>query len=173
MIILRSPKGWTGPLSEHGVQLLNRFVSVSSLLLIRALIQLGLPPALSPSSFASHQVPLPGARTDPSELAHLEKWLLSYEPEKIFNRSKTEKGEGFSILNKIFDDSLPVAEKRRLGFVKEAYDAFTPLDLGDWKTMGYEKGKEEIRCAFRFRSRCSRLSRKLAPASLSFYSRRC
>lgn len=28
LIILRSPKGWTGPLSEHGKQLLNRCVSL-------------------------------------------------------------------------------------------------------------------------------------------------
>lgn len=88
-------------------------------------------------SFASHQVPLPAARTDPVELAHLEKWLLSYEPSKIFDLSSSG-----SVFAKDLERGLPVDPERRLGMVKEAYANYKPLDLGDWKTMGYKKGED-------------------------------
>ena len=58
MIVLRSPKGWTGP----------RVVD-------------GLP---AEGSFRSHQVPLSGMRENPEHLAQLESWLLSYRPAELF-----------------------------------------------------------------------------------------
>jgi xylulose-5-phosphate/fructose-6-phosphate phosphoketolase len=58
-LVLRTPKGWTGP------QVLD-----------------GLP---IEGTFRAHQVPLPKARTDPEELAMLERWLRSYEPEALFD----------------------------------------------------------------------------------------
>jgi xylulose-5-phosphate/fructose-6-phosphate phosphoketolase len=60
MIILRTPKGWTGP----------KFVD-------------GLPVE---GSFRSHQVPLAEVRTNPDHLAQLEEWLHSYRPGELFNR---------------------------------------------------------------------------------------
>ncbi|GAA6008849.1 hypothetical protein JCM10207_001746 [Rhodosporidiobolus poonsookiae] len=119
MLILRSPKGWTGPASEHGKQLLN--------------------------SFASHQVPLPAARTDDDELKHLEAWLHSYDSEKFFDFSEDKVKKG-SIFTDVIYDALPKDQERRLGFSKETYDGFTPLDLADWKEFGYEKDKEEVSC---------------------------
>ncbi|HJX88468.1 MAG TPA: hypothetical protein VJ277_12960, partial [Gemmatimonadales bacterium] len=58
-IILRTPKGWTGPAVVDGVQVegTNR----------------------------SHQVPLSGLRDDPSHLTMLEKWMRSYHPEDHFD----------------------------------------------------------------------------------------
>ncbi len=58
MIILRTPKGWTGP----------KFVD-------------GLPVE---GTFRSHQVPLAQTRTNPEHLAQLESWLRSYRPEELF-----------------------------------------------------------------------------------------
>jgi xylulose-5-phosphate/fructose-6-phosphate phosphoketolase len=58
MIILRTPKGWTGP----------KFVD-------------GLPVE---GTFRSHQVPLAQTRTNPEHLAQLETWLRSYRPEELF-----------------------------------------------------------------------------------------
>jgi xylulose-5-phosphate/fructose-6-phosphate phosphoketolase len=58
-IVLRTPKGWTGP---HVVD--------------------GLPVE---GTFRSHQVPLPHARADRDELAMLEEWLRSYHPEALFD----------------------------------------------------------------------------------------
>ncbi|KAL8280858.1 hypothetical protein RQP46_006862 [Phenoliferia psychrophenolica] len=113
LIILTSPKGWTGPSSTKGLQLLN--------------------------SYASHQVPLPNARTDETELAHLEKWLRSYEPEKLFNFQEGAE----TVVTPLLNASLPIRTERRLGFVKEAYNNYQKLDLADWKEFGYKKNEKD------------------------------
>jgi xylulose-5-phosphate/fructose-6-phosphate phosphoketolase len=59
MIVLRSPKGWTGPDVVDGVQ--------------------------TQGTFRSHQVPLSGVRDNPDHLALLETWLRSYRPEELFD----------------------------------------------------------------------------------------
>jgi len=59
MIILRSPKGWTGP----------QFVD-------------GLP---AEGSFRSHQVPLTNVIDNPVHLRMLEDWMKSYHPEQLFD----------------------------------------------------------------------------------------
>ena len=61
MIILRSPKGWTGP----------KFVD-------------GLP---TENSFRSHQVPLTDLAGKPEHLKILEEWMRSYKPEELFDES--------------------------------------------------------------------------------------
>ena len=58
-IVLRTPKGWTGP-DEVG----------------------GLPVE---GTFRSHQVPLSNVRSDPELLALLEEWMRSYHPEELFD----------------------------------------------------------------------------------------
>ncbi len=60
MIVLRSPKGWTGP----------KFVD-------------GLP---AEGSFRSHQVPLSDLAGNPEHLAQLEQWMRSYRPEELFDK---------------------------------------------------------------------------------------
>ncbi|KAG6902831.1 hypothetical protein C0995_010716 [Termitomyces sp. Mi166 len=60
MLVLRTPKGWTGPKIHHG-----EFIE---------------------GSFRSHQVPLPEAKTNAEELQMLQKWLESYGPKELFNR---------------------------------------------------------------------------------------
>ncbi|WP_440103046.1 phosphoketolase family protein [Streptosporangium sp. H16] len=59
MIILRTPKGWTGP----------RFVD-------------GLPVE---GTWRAHQVPLSGVRENPEHLAMLEEWMRSYRPQELFD----------------------------------------------------------------------------------------
>ncbi|SFN90830.1 phosphoketolase family protein [Actinomadura madurae] len=59
MIVLRSPKGWTGPKKVDGLPVEN--------------------------TWRSHQVPLSGVRDDPGHLAQLEEWLRSYRPEELFD----------------------------------------------------------------------------------------
>jgi xylulose-5-phosphate/fructose-6-phosphate phosphoketolase len=59
MIVLRTPKGWTGPKEVDG-----RPVE---------------------GTWRSHQVPLPNVRENPDHLARLEAWLLSYRPEELFD----------------------------------------------------------------------------------------
>ncbi len=59
LIVLRTPKGWTGPKEWKGKQI--------------------------EGSFRSHQVPLMDVKKDPAQLALLEEWLRSYAPETLFN----------------------------------------------------------------------------------------
>jgi xylulose-5-phosphate/fructose-6-phosphate phosphoketolase len=60
-IVLRTPKGWTGPAALHGHPV--------------------------EGTFRAHQVPLPNARGDAEELAMLEAWLRGYRPEQLFDES--------------------------------------------------------------------------------------
>jgi xylulose-5-phosphate/fructose-6-phosphate phosphoketolase len=59
MLVLRSPKGWTGPKELHGLKL--------------------------EGFWRSHQVPLPNPKHEPEQLAMLEAWLRSYRPEELFD----------------------------------------------------------------------------------------
>lgn len=61
MIVLRTPKGWTGPRKLDGEHYLEGFWRI-------------------------HQVPIPDVRTNPEHLKVLEKWMRSYEPERIFGK---------------------------------------------------------------------------------------
>ncbi len=59
MIVLRTPKGWTGPREVDGLP--------------------------TEDSFRSHQVPFANVRENPEHLALLEEWLRSYRPEELFD----------------------------------------------------------------------------------------
>ncbi len=59
MIVLRSPKGWTGPSEVDGEK--------------------------TEGFWRAHQVPLSGVRDDPAHLSLLEEWLRSYEPDTLFD----------------------------------------------------------------------------------------
>jgi xylulose-5-phosphate/fructose-6-phosphate phosphoketolase len=59
MIILRTPKGWTGPRTVDGLPVEN--------------------------TWRAHQVPLTGVRDNPEHLAQLENWLKSYRPSELFS----------------------------------------------------------------------------------------
>jgi xylulose-5-phosphate/fructose-6-phosphate phosphoketolase len=59
MIVLRTPKGWTGPKEVDGRR--------------------------TEGSWRSHQVPLAETRTNPAHLRQLEDWMRSYGPEDLFD----------------------------------------------------------------------------------------
>lgn len=61
MIVLRTPKGWTGPKEVDGHKV--------------------------EGFWRSHQVPLPGLHDNPAHLQQLEAWLKSYGPEELFDES--------------------------------------------------------------------------------------
>jgi xylulose-5-phosphate/fructose-6-phosphate phosphoketolase len=67
MVVLRTPKGWTGPRKVGGVLVEN--------------------------TWRAHQVPLTVPRTDPEQLAQLEAWLRSYRPEELFDADGSPKPE--------------------------------------------------------------------------------
>ncbi len=58
-IVLRTPKGWTGPVEVDGKPVAG--------------------------TFRAHQVPLDEVRANPEHLAQLEAWLRSYAPETLFD----------------------------------------------------------------------------------------
>jgi xylulose-5-phosphate/fructose-6-phosphate phosphoketolase len=58
-IVLRTPKGWTGPKVVDGIPV--------------------------EGTFRAHQVPLSNVREQPAHLAELEKWLRSYGPDTLFD----------------------------------------------------------------------------------------
>ncbi len=59
MIVLRSPKGWTGPKEVDGHKV--------------------------EGFWRAHQVPLAGMRENPAHLKQLEQWMRSYKPEELFD----------------------------------------------------------------------------------------
>ncbi|MBB6170736.1 xylulose-5-phosphate/fructose-6-phosphate phosphoketolase [Nocardiopsis mwathae] len=63
MIVLRTPKGWTGPSLVDGEQV--------------------------EGTWRSHQVPLTAVRDNPEHLRLLENWLRSYGPEELFDVAGT------------------------------------------------------------------------------------
>ena len=63
MIILRTPKGWTGPKTVDGLP--------------------------TEDSFRSHQVPLSELATKPEHLRQLEEWMASYGPDQLFDERGT------------------------------------------------------------------------------------
>src|SRR5579884_3272592 len=60
-IVLRTPKGWTGPKVVDNLPV--------------------------EGTFRAHQVPLAEVRTNPAHLAALEEWMRSYRPEELFDSS--------------------------------------------------------------------------------------
>ncbi len=59
MIVLETPKGWTGPKIVDGLRV--------------------------EGTFRAHQVPLSNPRTNPAHLRQLEDWLRSYRPAELFD----------------------------------------------------------------------------------------
>ncbi|MHB8442695.1 MAG: phosphoketolase, partial [Candidatus Tyrphobacter sp.] len=67
ILILKTPKGWTGPKIVDGVQV--------------------------EGTFRAHQVPLSSVRENPEHLAMLEAWMRSYRPEELFDAEGRVHGE--------------------------------------------------------------------------------
>src|SRR5207245_11675233 len=61
MIVLRTPKGWTGPKTVDGKPV--------------------------EGTWRAHQVPVADLNTKPEHLAILEEWLTSYHPEELFDEN--------------------------------------------------------------------------------------
>jgi xylulose-5-phosphate/fructose-6-phosphate phosphoketolase len=61
MIVLRTPKGWTGPKEVDGHKV--------------------------EGFWRAHQVPMSGMKENPAHLKQLEEWLRSYKPEELFDEN--------------------------------------------------------------------------------------
>jgi xylulose-5-phosphate/fructose-6-phosphate phosphoketolase len=67
MIVMRTPKGWTGPKEVDGLPV--------------------------EGTWRAHQVPLPEVRTNPDHLKQLEEWLRSYRPQELFDEAGAPRAE--------------------------------------------------------------------------------
>ncbi|NLU73574.1 phosphoketolase family protein [Streptomyces sp. HNM0575] len=67
VLVLRTPKGWTGPAEVDGVPVED--------------------------TWRSHQIPLSGVREDPQRLRQLEEWLRSYRPDELFGADGRPSGQ--------------------------------------------------------------------------------
>jgi xylulose-5-phosphate/fructose-6-phosphate phosphoketolase len=67
MIVLRSPKGWTGPATVDGLK--------------------------TEGHWRSHQVPLAGLAENPAHLAQLEHWMRGYRPHELFDERGALRGD--------------------------------------------------------------------------------
>ena len=67
MLVVRTPKGWTGPKELDG--------------------------KVIEGSFRSHQVPGKDLKTNPAHLAAIEAWLRSYRPEELFDAAGRPAGD--------------------------------------------------------------------------------
>ncbi|HET7520966.1 MAG TPA: phosphoketolase family protein [Candidatus Limnocylindria bacterium] len=99
-IVLRTPKGWTGPRELGGLPI--------------------------EGTWRSHQVPLPAARTDATQLALLNQWMASYRPQELF-------GDDGALVPELAE--LPPRGRRRMSANPHANggELRTPLDLPDFR----------------------------------------
>ncbi len=67
MIVLRTPKGWTGPTEVDGLPV--------------------------EGTWRSHQVPVADVRDNPEHLRLLEAWLRSYRPDELFDARRALRPE--------------------------------------------------------------------------------
>jgi xylulose-5-phosphate/fructose-6-phosphate phosphoketolase len=121
MIVLNSPKGWTGPKMIDGKQV--------------------------EGTFRSHQVPLSDPAKNPKHLKELEKWLKSYKPRELFDpqgRLRPElaelapKGNRRMGANPHANGGLLLRDLRMPDFRDYATDVAAPgvLGVGDTQALG-------------------------------------
>ena len=89
MIVLRTPKGWTGPAEVDGKPV--------------------------EGTWRSHQVPMSDVRENPAHLALLEEWMRSYRPEELFDerRPRPARARGAAAARREADEREPARERRR------------------------------------------------------------
>ncbi|MDE3070211.1 MAG: phosphoketolase family protein [Acidobacteriota bacterium] len=105
MIVLRTPKGWTGPREVDGLP--------------------------AEGSFRSHQVPLANVHENPEHLRLLERWLVSYRPEELFDERGALRAELAA---------LAPAGRRRMGANPHANGGvlLRDLELPDFRAHAVE-----------------------------------
>ncbi|QSB23948.1 phosphoketolase family protein [Curtobacterium sp. 24E2] len=95
MIILRSPKGWTGPKEVDGQQI--------------------------EGTFRAHQVPLSEVRENSAHRAQLEEWMRSYRPEELFDADGNPVGITTTI-RPTGDDRMSATPHANGGRIRTALD---------------------------------------------------
>ncbi len=121
MIVLKSPKGWTGPKVVDGKPV--------------------------EGTFRAHQVPLSEPSKNPEHLKQLDNWLRSYRPEELFDRSGrfrqefaeiAPKGERRMGANPVANGGVLLKELRLPDFREYAVDVPAPgaAEAEDTRVLG-------------------------------------
>ncbi|KAK4136018.1 D-xylulose 5-phosphate/D-fructose 6-phosphate phosphoketolase [Trichocladium antarcticum] len=133
MLVLRTPKGWTGPRELDG--------------------------KIIEGSFHSHQVPLPKANSDDTQLEALKEWLSSYNVSQLLRDGRPTD----AVL-----EILPEKDEKKLGQVRATYDPYIGLKAVDWKEYAVEKGADQscMQVVGRFLDKVSREN----PATMRLFS---
>ncbi|HET9029920.1 MAG TPA: phosphoketolase family protein, partial [Candidatus Aquilonibacter sp.] len=109
MIVLRTPKGWTGPRIVDGVPI--------------------------EGTWRAHQVPIANVRENPEHLAILEAWMRSYRPEELFDdtgrlhaeiRAAAPRGDRRMSANPVSNGGLLVRDLLMPDFCDYAVDVPSP-----------------------------------------------
>jgi xylulose-5-phosphate/fructose-6-phosphate phosphoketolase len=136
LIVLRTPKGWTGPRIVDGERV--------------------------EGTFRAHQVPLPAVRENPEHLRQLEGWMRSYQPEELFDdagrpqpalrelcpkgdlrMSKTPHANGGKLLRSL---SLPPIDPQSLPVTQPAVlRRESTRQLGEWLREVFRKNPDNFR----------------------------
>jgi xylulose-5-phosphate/fructose-6-phosphate phosphoketolase len=118
MIVLISPKGWTGPKVVDGKQV--------------------------EGTFRAHQVPITDPATNPTHLKQLDEWLRSYRPQELFDdrgrlkpelRALAPKGERRMGANPVANGGKLLRDLRLPDFADYAFDVATPGIAGIGATV--------------------------------------
>jgi xylulose-5-phosphate/fructose-6-phosphate phosphoketolase len=121
MIVLASPKGWTGPKMVGG--------------------------KANEGTFRSHQVPLTDPASNPQQLRELESWLRSYRPEELFDdqgrlqpdlQALAPSGERRMGANPNANGGMRLRDLRMPDFTEYAVDVVKPGvgGIGDTHVLG-------------------------------------
>ena len=115
MLVLRTPKGWTGPKKVDGIKI--------------------------EGTFRAHQVPLLGFQEHPKHIKMLEDWMKSYHPEELFDEQGklrdelaelAPKGEGRMGANPYANGGLLLQDLQMPDFRKYAFPVQNPgADSGE------------------------------------------
>lgn len=132
MIILKTPKGWTGVHEADGV--------------------------LIEGNYASHQVPLPKAKTDPEHLRLLNDWMHSYNFHEVFDRNL-----GFSenIKSLVPEGRLKMGDNKHTMGGPEVYKDLVlpnPKEFEEPAEIPGTKGSESMRCVGYYLNRVFQLN---------------
>lgn len=103
LVIVRSPKGWTGPKFVDGKEVEN--------------------------SFRAHQVPITIDEEHPEALSELERWLKSYKPEELFDETGKLK-EKYKQFVPPFELRMGNSEYANGGLLKKDLNTPNVLDYG-------------------------------------------
>jgi xylulose-5-phosphate/fructose-6-phosphate phosphoketolase len=107
MIILRTPKGWTGPAEVDGLKV--------------------------EGSWRSHQVPVTNLAENPEHLRILEKWMKSYRPHELFDATGRLDAE-LAALAPAGDRRMGANPHANGGLLRELRCPISALMLWMWQT---------------------------------------